>query len=246
MKVSYITVTSIILLFIFSACGISDSSEEEQKGPEFIDGVSEDVWELVSEEQLETIENELEMPIYRGDDPPIFPAATNKTQEKNDELIFDTYLAEPVVLKVSSVPNDPIPIESTMPNVYFRFQNQDPTDKTLSLSMYEEGLGTFTSQKAPIIGENGYFTIVSVLTGAYFGNEQIEGLIFISGFLGQEAIAELNYNIFMLDNSGDDDYIPNNTGRTFIDEWEISELTTWPEITENKSEISVMSMKSSQ
>lgn len=243
MKLKANIFTSIILFFIISACGVNDSSDEEQEGPEFIDGISEDVWELVSEEQLETIENELEMPIHRGADPPLFPAATNKSQEKDDELIFDTYLVEPVVLKASSVPNDPIPIESTMPNVYFRFQNQDPTDKTLSLSMYEEGLGTFSSQKAPIIGNDGYFTIVSVLTGAYFGNEQIEGLIFISGFLGQDAISELNYNIFMLDNSGDDDYIPNNSGRTFIDEWEISELTTWPEISENKSEISAMSLK---
>lgn len=214
---------------IFSS---SDDGDEAESNVDFPEGIHEGAWEHITSEMLEIIEEDLEMPIHRGDDPPQFPHIIEKrTETQSDELVFDTYHVSPVVLLASTVPDDPHRIGTTYPDTYLRIYNQDPVRHTVSLDVYEEGIGFFHDPAAYIMGDDGFFTIMSTLLGNYFGHDELVGSAFYSGYLGQEAIADLHYNYFMIDNAGDEGYIPNNTGRSMFDEWGVSELTTWPEDT---------------
>lgn len=230
---------SLSLFLTVTSCDIFNSSDDEdeiESAVEFPDGIHEGAWEYISHEMLEIIEEDLEMPIFRGDNPPRFPHIIEKrTKSQGDEMVFDTYHISPVVLIASSVPNDPHQIGTSYPDTYLRIYNQDPVNHTVSLDVYEEGTGFFHDPAAYIMGDDGFFTIMSTLLGNYFGHDEIVGSAFYSGYLGQEAIADLHYNYFMIDNAGDDAYIPNNTGRSMFDEWGVSELTTWPDAGPEKS-----------
>jgi hypothetical protein len=239
MKSTVSTLTLIILFLTTASCDIFSSSDEEEEiesNVEFPNGIHEGAWDFITQEILDIIEEDLEMPIHRGDDPPQFDHGGSKSVNvQSDELIFDTYLISPVVLLASTVPDDPHSIGSTYPDTYIRIYNQDLRNHTVSLDVYEEGIGFFHDPAAYIMGSEGYFTIMSTLLGNYFGHDEIVGSAFYSGYLGQEAIADLHYNYFMIDNASDDAYIPNNSGRSMRDDWGVSELTTWPENAAQKS-----------
>ncbi|TVQ01677.1 MAG: hypothetical protein EA359_13555 [Balneolaceae bacterium] len=215
----------IILTFLVTSCGTDSNDSEEIDG--FRDGILNEIRDLLSDDMINSIENELGMPIHRGANPPDFFAFYE------EEIAVGGLTVEkaPQLLHRSTVASDQERNEPGTPwaDRTFRFSNQDLENYTVRF----ETRATQTdnepviSERAFIIGQENRFTIF-----AYVENERDEGVVksirMFSGILTDDGISEPYNSTFMIDNSGIRGIIPSGTGRSFVDGKGISLLAEWP------------------
>lgn len=138
------------LALFFSLNLISCGTDSEPDEPDFFeDGIHEEVLGIIGDELLDVIENELEMPIHRGSEPPNLNSVAVKTMA-TDEVI--TFLISPMLLLNTTVPNDEGRFETgrQFADTYFLLSNQNTEDYTIDFQTIS------TAADEPIVGEGSY------------------------------------------------------------------------------------------
>lgn len=213
-------------IFLIPACGTDNGGEQ---GNSFEDGISRDVRELVGEDLLDVIENDLEIPIHRGDSPPDIVAMLSQQAQKSTfastEIVI---LMKPLLFLNANVPGDSHDPGDQFNDFYLRFSNQDMENYTIDFDHTHPGSTPYFGAGSFIIGNGNDFSI--------FGSsesERQEGTILsveiFSGTITSEGISSPYSGFIMVDNGGIDGIVPNGTGRSFEDGDELAEVSTWPE-----------------
>lgn len=201
--------TLFAIIFLLMSCGSTDNKEPDR----FEDGIFIEILELIGSDVLDTIETELEMPIHRGEDPPL--------------LDVTVVVRSPKLLK-TNVPNDSNANQNYV-NVYSRFHNQDSANYTINFDIAEPATGNPPSfgPGSFIIGNGNNFTV--------FGFHEIErsqGTVLIleifSGILTDLGALSPHRTAFMINNGGVSGYIQNGTGRSFNQDLGLAEFVDWP------------------
>lgn len=228
------TPLSIVLIFIglFAfACSSTDSgSSDEPDG--FEDGISEEIREFISDDQLEIIEKELEMPVHRGANPPDIVAMLSPSGKFVSSNMQDiTVVMEPLLLLKTNVPNDEgrFGPGTQFADSYFRFRNQNMDNYTIDFDRTSPALDSpYIGEGSFVIGEDNRFTVFGPLESERTDGTSISLNIF-SGIITNEGISEPHYTLIMIDDGGVSGVIPNDTGRSFEDGDNLAEVTDWLE-----------------
>ncbi len=228
LTIKYIT-GAVIAALLLSACSDSSSSDND----EFEDGVRIEIIDILGEENLNTLENELNMPIHRGQNPPDILGFFNSVvfNQKNPDIGVSFVMA-PLILIESLVPGDENRDPDSFWDLYFRFSDQNMDDYTIFFENRHIQESTSTGLSSYIIGEEDMFTIAGEVV-----RETEEGTVrtvqVISGRVTEEGIAETHFSFIMVDNAGNEDLVDDGTGRTFNDGEGISEPADFPEVEED-------------
>ncbi len=204
------------LLTLLSGCQALFGEEEEESR---LDGLSPEIQNIVTEEQLAVIEGDLGLTIHRGDNPPTF----------NSE-----YKSEPNTMRSTIVPNDSSSPGDVFADYWIRFYNQNNQNQTISLDTAQTDAGgsvltSGTGTGGFIVGNDSNFSVfaeVDVFDNST-GITSIQLFVW-SGVLTSSGINDFEYVLLMSDNNGDTTKIPNNTGRSFYDGDGVSPLDTFP------------------
>ena len=227
MKNSFVGMLLTICLLSMYSCGIIGSNDNDDNSVNFTDGISDDVWEFMSEDLKETVEVELGVPVNRGENPPnineIFETPVGA------ELVF---LIKPFELLSSTVPSDAGHVPRTFNDLYAKFSNQDMSSLTIDIDLTHRNSPPIAGTGGFIVGENNLFTIFGPLVQRNDSYE-VQIVHILSGRLSSDGITDLSLGIVMIENDGDPSAIPNEAGRHFIDKEKISELSSWPESSSN-------------
>ncbi len=199
---------------VFGGCGLLGSDDD---GVQFEDGIVEGVWEFLDEEQLDILEEELEMPIHRGDNPPQIPAE------------HEAYFISPLIMIATTVPDDFAEPGHRFADQTVRFSNQNMDEYTINVDQFG-GRSVTAGDGSFIVGDGNAFTIFArTQTVIEAENAESEELVLYSGVLSEDGIVDLHFALFMLDNNGHEVFIANDTGRSFEDGEGLSEVVEWPE-----------------
>lgn len=219
------TAIPLLLIFSLSACDIFSSSndKDDQTSSTFTDGIVNGVWDFISPQHLAVIEDDLDVPIYRGDNPPpledIFDASAGESL---------TFLMKPFILVSTTVPNDQnFELPRTFNDLYLRLSNQNVNEYTINMELTHPNNPPHVGTSGYIVGENNRFTIFGPLVQQSSGYER-HLVHVLSGRIGNNAMVDLNLGILMIDNGGSPGAIPNNTGRRFVDQQGVSARSNWP------------------
>lgn len=217
-------VTVVFVISIFASCDLIDSLKkesndvEEEDLVEFVDGISRDILDFVSEEELAILEDTLGVTIYRGNNPP--------------QLDF-SMKASPMLLTKTNVPND-VQIGHRYADMYMKLYDQNDREFTIEVDYlqmnYESGdiVATSTGLGSYVIGSGTGFSIFAKIETISQGDETVMLQLF-SGRLTNNGVADFQTAILMLENYGRTDrFIPNGTGRAFSDGDDLSEFTDFP------------------
>lgn len=210
-----------VLLTINISCG-TDSNDVNDVI--FKDGIHEGILETIDEEILETIENDLDMPIHRGDNPPFIDSYYSDKMESGGI----TFVMAPNIRESTTVPTDSPEGGQTHLDNYIRLGNQNPDLYTIDLDRRHIGREPFYGSGVYIIGDDDRFSVFAIQMSERPGGVAISMNIF-SGVVSEKGISDPHYAFFMVDDSGAGGFIPNGTGRTFIDGDGIAEISVWPE-----------------
>ena len=219
-------VTVFFVLSIFVSCDLIDSlkkdssdEEEEEDLVEFVDGISRDILEFVSEEELAILEDTLGVTIYRGNNPP---------------RLNSSFKVSPLVLTKSNVPND-VPIGQRYADMYMKLYDQNEREYTIEVDYlqmdFESGdiVATSTGLGSYVIGSGTGFSIFAKIETRSQGDETLMLQLF-SGRLTSNGVTNFQTAILMLENYGKERFIPNGTGRAFSDGDGMSEFTEFPAV----------------
>jgi hypothetical protein len=183
------------------------------------DGITDDIEDIVSSEQLDAIENDLEVTVNRGTEPP---------------SIEGQFYVSPVTLQATTVSGDSS-TGSQFADVYLRLKNQDGATNTIEIDQVETNyitdavIATAEGRGGYVIGENSKFSVFAQgeLT---FGSTTADVVYVYSGTMAGSGIQDYESAIYMLDNKGDPAFIANDTGRSFNDGDGSSPTTSaWPQ-----------------
>lgn len=238
-RLSYVFILFAFTLFSFS-CDTTNSSDSNQEETRFEDGIPAEVMDLLGEEMLEVIENDLKMPIHRGDNPPDIVAILSTTsQEKALVSAGRTIIMSPLILLETNVPRDVGSIEPGHEFIdeYFRFSGPDIDNYQIiverrSVSPSDGKIyGTSSPTDFLVSGDENRFTVYGQNESVYDGKagKSLAMRIFSGVFTEEGSISSPHYSIFMIDDGGVSDIIPSGTGRSFVDKDGIAAGTTWPE-----------------
>ena len=219
-------------VLLFSACSNSSSNDDN-----FDDGVLINILDILGEENLNILENELDMPIYRGDNPPnieaVFASLMFNTSEYGtmNQSTGASFLIKPLVMKESVVPGDENRNPNSFWDLYVQLSNQNMENYTITFQNrhIQEPQGLSTASY--IMGEDDTFTVagqvVNIMT---VGDEEreVKSVQVLSGRLTDEGVADTHFAIMMVDNAEVPDRIPNGTGRSFEDGTGLSEPAEFP------------------
>jgi len=167
-------------------------------------GTVSSVEAIYTPEQLDAIQ-QLGLTLNLGDSPP---------------NIEGNYLLSPTILQASSVPDEPVEIGNEVNDASFSVTNQNTATLTADLFLQEilgpdqgetRGTGSFIS------GSGSLFTIYFVTETDYGDGALADTSITISGAISALGIENVQMAAFVLDDRGDDTFIPSNTGRILID-----------------------------
>lgn len=183
----------IVFVLLIAAC----SKDDDGGG---FDGSMEDIIDFAGSELLDSIVG-MGMVIHPGNNPP------------NIEGKF----LEEHILESSNVPNERR-LGERFPDFDMEFTNQ----RGLKVDFYaEEDISqsnTTIGEGSLISGEGDVFSVFLKVKSEIDG-KIAEGIIIISGKMVFEGIYDYKFANFMLDNHGHESrFIPNNTGRIFVDE----------------------------
>lgn len=193
------------VVLALASCGGGSGDDSSAVVPTF-DGTRPSIVDLYSQDQIDALEA-LGLNFNLGDDPP---------------NIEGTFRVEEKVLQASSVPGDNLStdfLESSL-----TFSNQDDFNQTLDFSELEGvGEASGVGSGSFISGSGQAFTVYFIVDST-IGDQTAETTVTVSGIMTANGIENLQQANFMLDNGGDTDtWIPNNTGRLFIDQDGFSE-----------------------
>lgn len=204
-------------LILLVGCDALFGPEEEESSA--LDGLSPEIQNIVTEEQLGVIEGDLGLTIHRGNNPPTF----------NSE-----YKAEPSTMRATTVPSDGFSPGDVFNDYWIRFYNQNNENQTISLDTAEtNSLGTVTTSGTGtggfIVGDGDAFSVFAEVDVFRSSSGITSVVLFVwSGVLTSSGITDFEYVLLMSDNNGDPGVIPNNTGRSFFDGDGNSPLATFP------------------
>ncbi|MCH8558386.1 MAG: hypothetical protein LAT84_11200 [Balneolia bacterium] len=234
------TIPSVLMAFfvtaglMLGACSSSSSSNEDEL---FEDGVNINILDILGEENLNTLENDLDVPIHRGSNPPNIQAIVASLIFNNSE--YGTmnqgggagFLIAPLVMKESVVPGDENRDPNSFWDLFIEMSNQNMEDYTINFRNrhIQEPQGTSTASY--IMGEGDFFTIAGEVVNEWdLGDETVNvvSVQVLSGRLTDEGIADTHFAIMMVDNGEVPDRIPNGTGRSFEDGTGLSEPAEFP------------------
>lgn len=214
-----ILITAIALSLLFLSCRSSDGIEVE-----FRDGISLPVWELLGEENLMVMENELDFPIYRGEEPPDVEQVLLSSSSNPSE---STVVLSPALLGKSNVPGEANQEGLRYWDILVRIRNQNSKKLTVEFDRIVLGSSPYLSDEAFIIGDGNKFTV--------FGKQEdiiqedtVISVNFFSGILEDGGVSSPKGGILVLDNRGIEPFLPNGTGRLFVDGDGFAELDQWP------------------
>lgn len=198
----------LFITFLLASCKKTGSSS-----PEFEDGILIEISEKISPDILDIIENELDMPIHRGDNPP---------------MVDGTFIMNPYVLHRTNVQNDREPGYLFAP-LHMRLSGQNSENYTINFDTVHS-----TISEAPSFGP-GSFIIGNGKRFSVFGfqQQQFDGvtihlLSILSGILEEDGISSPHRLFFMIDNGGLSNRLPNNTGRSFVHGNNKAPFASWP------------------
>lgn len=199
------------LCFAFISCSSDDDSMDTDG---FTDGILDAIIEIMGQENIDMVENDLEMIIHRGENPPDI-----------DDI---TILFSPAIMMATNVPGDFTFPGQTFNDAYIRMHNYNSENYTIRFDRGQDndpephfGEGSY------IIGEGNSFTVFGPQESTYPEGTVLSMNVF-SGTLTEDGIADAYYALIMLDNAGNSGLIPNDTGRSFEDGDQFSEFTDWP------------------
>lgn len=215
----------VVGLFFISSCDIIDSLKKDKDDDnggdqiEFVDGISRDILEFVSEEELSILEDTLGVQIYRGNNPP---------------LINGSFKMSPVLLNNSNVPND-FAQGHRFADVYLKFYNQNDELFTIEIDKVETNpttddiISTSVGVGSYVIGDGNGFSIFAKIESQRATGEESVMLQLYTGILTENGVQNLQSALLMLNNYGRNDiFIANGSGRSFVDGDEFSEQAEFP------------------
>ncbi len=208
------TIKGAFLAFLLVGLASCSSDDDSMSNDAFTDGILNTIIQIMGQENIDMIENDLEMIIHRGENPPNI-----------DDI---TILFSPAVLMATNVPGDFAFPGQTFDDAYIRMHNYNSENYTIRFDRGQDvdpephfGEGSF------IIGEGNSFTVFGPQESTYPEGTVLSMNVF-SGTLADGGIANAYYALIMLDNAGNSGLIPNDTGRSFEDGDQFSEATEWP------------------
>jgi len=134
--------------------------------------------------------------------------------------IEGSYSFSPVILQASSVPNEPADIGDQLNDADFTVSNQNMAALTADLFLEEllgpevgdtRGTGSFIS------GSGSLFTIYFITVTDYGDGALADTSITISGAISALGIENMQLAAFVLDDRGNAEFFPSNSGRLLID-----------------------------
>lgn len=235
-RVHFLPFTIMLFIILISACGTDDESGEENR---FENGISIEVRELVGEETLLIIEDELEIPVHRGDNPPDIAAMLAPEVQKSF-LSENGVVIEMIPLNFlkSNIPNDGLEPGTRFNDFYLRFSNQDMDDYTVDFETIHPGGNPYIGNTSLIIGNGNSFTIFGPSESQREG-ETILSVEIFSGTITDEGISSPYSGFIMVDNGGLSSLVDNGSGRSFEDGDGQAELSTWPGAAKEESTTSI-------
>lgn len=199
-----------ILVIALTSCS---SDDDKTTSDQFTNGILNSVIEILGQENIDMLENDLEMIIHRGENPPDI-----------DDI---TILFSPTIMMATNVPGDFAIPGQLFADVYIRLHKYNSENYTIRFDRGQDldpephfGEGSY------IIGEGNSFTVFGPQESTYPEGTVLSMNVF-SGTLTEDGIANAYYALIMLDNAGDPSLIPNDTGRSFEDGDQFSEFTVW-------------------
>lgn len=223
---SIYTFTAILISVLFlSACSKSSSSDSD----EFEDGVRIEIIDILGEENLKILENDLKMPINRGQNPPDINSFFNSVVlSRKNANIGVGFVMSPLTMIETLVPGDEDVDPNSFWDLYFRFKDQNMNNFTITFENRHIQEPNGASISSYIIGEDDLFTVAGEIVRV-LEEGSVRTVQLISGRLTEDGIADAHYSFIMVDNGGVDGIVDNGTGRTFIDAAGISVLADYPE-----------------
>lgn len=212
-KLTKMATNAFVAIFIVALTSCS-SDDDMSDSDNFTDGILNDIVAIMGQENIDMVENDLEMIIHRGENPPNI-----------DDI---TVLFSPTILMATNVPGDFAFPGQTFNDAYIRMHNYNSETYTIRFDRGQDsdpephfGEGSY------IIGEGNNFTVFGPQESTYPEGTVLSMNVF-SGTLTSDGIANAYYALIMLDNAGNSGLIANDTGRSFEDGDQFSEITDWP------------------
>jgi len=201
MKKTIIPALTVILILV-----LSPSCSDYSYNSDF----DKRITDLVPDELFDAMDN-LDMPIYKGQDPPV---------------INGNFLAKPIILLNTNVDND-YAIGTTFADYFFRFSNQKTSQLEVDFA-YKSGGEEGTGLGAFMSGSGSEFSVF-IKGQSSRGGSTVDMLTVVSGEVKGNAIKNFHMANFMLDDHGDpgNAFMGNNTGRVFHDSDGESPSTIW-------------------
>ena len=220
---------SILLISLMVAsCGIL-SSDDDDDPIGFEDGLSPQVRDMVDDELLAVLEDSLQVPVHRGDNPPDLEAILSGGALKGVTLEGVSVIMKPFIMLETVVPNDPCAGGGcTFWDLYLRMSSQDLVNYEIDIDMRHVEEPQHTGLGGYIIGEDNRFSIFAEQEQHREG-EIVRSVNLFSGIVTSEGIEDPHVAIVMVDNAGFEDLIPDGSGRSFEDGNGFAELADWPE-----------------
>ena len=207
-------------LFIFlTSCKSSNDVEVE-----FRNGISVQILEMVGEENIAILENELDFPIYRGKNPPDVEEMLLASSFSPPE---PTVVMSPAFLQKTNVPGEANQEGLRFRDILVRFNNQSMSNLTIEFDRIVLGSSPYLGDQAFIIGDENQFTVFGKQEDI-IGQDTVVSVNFFSGTIEDAGISSPKGGIMVLDNRGLQQFLPNNTGRLFVDGDDFADLDKWP------------------
>lgn len=209
----------VILPIIFFSC-----KSENSLNVEFEDGISVPIRELLGDDLLNVLENELEFPIHRGNNPPNIVA---RLLSSSSAIGQATVIMQPTLLRTTNVPSDAIQPGGRFRDTLFRFNNQDNKNLTIDFDRIVLGSNPFLGDNSYIIGKGKNFSVFGKQLDIV-EQDTVVSVNFLSGTIDDNGIRDVNGGIIVVDDRDIGIFIPSGTGRVFIDGDGFAELEKWP------------------
>lgn len=223
-KILYKKSFSVFCCVVLATALLTSCQSENSADIEFRDGISLQIWELVGEENIAILENELDFPIYRGENPPNVEELLLSSSLSPQE---PTVVMRPAFLQKTNVPGEANREGLRFRDILVRFENQNMNDLTIEFDRIVLGSSPYLGEEAYIIGEKNQFTV--------FGKQEdiieqdtVVSVNFFSGIIEDTGISSPKGGVIVLENKGLQPFLPNSTGRLFVDGDDFADLDKWP------------------
>jgi len=223
--------TVILSIFLAGSLWLSACSSNSSSDDNFEDGIRVEIIDFLGEENLNILENDLNMPIHRGDNPPNIEAMYGSSLKGSKSGAGASFLMAPLIMIETVVPDDNRAPDSFW-DLYVRTMDQDMNNYTIQFDHRHRESPTGTSIGSFVIGDDDKFTVAGQSVQEREEDRFVRIVYVFSAIVGNDAgLEEAHYSFIMVDNAEFGDLIPNGTGRTFNNPNDISFMADYPEDT---------------